>query len=326
MPTVNPPGSPVTVVYLTCRREPRFAWWARSLHRQTGGNYAGLRVVIVDFYAEAHREGDGWTAEQARARRAEFRELCPCPDYVHTTPIWNTWQGPHRLTREHWFAKADYLNAAVCYAPGDWLVSCDDLSVLMPGWLDAVREAVTRNNIVTCGAYRKVNCLAVMDGEVHGFRDHPTGIDRREARAGGRVIACRGNWMFGCSFAAPIDVLLRVNGWPQLSNGLGFEDSPNGLVIEKAGTAFVYDPRMMTWESEEDHHVGKPMVRSDYGQSPQDKSHAFLELANNTNRWTNFFGPEGLAGVRSRVLAGEPLPIIREPTHEWFTKRALSEL
>lgn len=326
---MNPPitSGPITLSFVTARRDPKAHWFFQSLHRETKGDYTGLRVVVVDFYAYGHREGDGWTDAQAEVRRAEFRELCSCPDYVHTSPIWNTWQGPHRLTREQWYAKADYLNAAVCFTPGDWLVNSDDLSVLMPGWLNAVRAAVTRNNVITCGAYRKVNNLAVRNGEVVGYTDHPSGLDRRW-RFGddARPVACRGSWMFG-NFAAPIDPILRINGWPQLSNGLGFEDSPTGNMLERASTGFVYDRRMLTWESEEDHHRDKPMVRSDYGQSPNDKSHDFLNRANAAPRWDNpGFGPEGLAGVRRRVLAGEPLPVMTEPTVEWFTQRKLADL
>lgn len=316
---------PVTISYVTARRDPKAHWFFQSLQRETRGDYTGLRVVVIDFYAEKHRDGEGWTTEQAQVRREEFRDLCKCPDYVHSSPIWNTWQGPHRLPHENWYAKADYLNAAICHTPGEWLVNCDDLSVLMPGWLKAAREAVSRNNVITCGAYRKVSCMAVRNGDVVGFVDHPSGMDRRWASGEDhRPVACRGSWMFG-NFAAPITILLHVNGWPQLSNGLGFEDSTHGNVLERAGGSFVYDRRLLTWESEEDHHREKPMVRSDYGQSPNDKSHAFLALANGTTRWDQF-GPEGLAGVRARVLRGEPLPIIREPTVDWYTNRNLADL
>lgn len=330
-----PTAPQISIAYLTCRRDPHFSWWAESLHRETGGDYTGIRIVVVDFYAEAHKPEDPWTAEQAQCRREGFAALFKGhkvdPEFVHSSPIWNPWQGPHRLTRENWFAKADYLNAAVALTPGDWLVSCDDLSVLMPGWLVAVREAVQAPGMITCGSYRKVACLAVRHGEVRGWRPLPNnaGTDIRWAEGNDHIpVSCNANRMYGCSFVAPIDLLLKVNGWPQMSNGLGFEDSPMGIVLGRAGAHFRYDRRMFTLESEEDHHIGPVMKRSDYGDSPNDKSHAFLALCKDRTltRFENYFGPEGLFGVRHRVLMGEPLPIIREPQHEWYTKRPLSEL
>ncbi len=332
MLSVKPPLAPLTIAYITARRDPKFRWWCDSLARETGGDYTGIRVVVIDFFAEALKHEDGWTADMAAVRREEFREACKCPDLVHSAPIWNPWQGPHRLTRENWFAKADYLNAAACLTPGEWMVSCDDLSVLMPGWLAAVREATERRGFVTCGAYRKVECLAVLRGNVVGFREREGGADIgvdprfKHTNAEAPIRRCAGGWMFGCSFVAPMDAILKVNGWPQLSNGLGFEDTPTGAMIERVGYQFCYDRRMMTWESEEDHHTGKQMVRSDYGQSPEDKSHAFLAMMNAASRNENLFGPEGLAGVRQRVLAGEPLPVIREPLVEFFTQRRLQDL
>jgi hypothetical protein len=250
----------LTVAYLTARRDPKISWFFDSLHREAKGDYRNIRVVVVDFWAERHAPEDNWTDADATVRRMEFRALCPCPNFVHSGPIWDTWQGPHRLTRENWFAKCNYLNAAVCLTPGDYFASVDDLSVLVPGWLDAAREAMAFEGIM-CGAYRKVKELDVKDGEIVHFSDHPSGHDPRWNYGSSTPTGCRGNRMFGCSFVAPVSAILKINGWPALlSNGHGFEDSCTGLVLERVGTPFRYDRRLLTFESEELHHVG-PVMR-----------------------------------------------------------------
>ncbi len=310
----------ISLIYVTARKEPCFHWWAQSLHRETRGDYTGLQVVVIDFYAEAHRDGEGWTAKEAEQRRRDFAYLCPCPNFIHSSPIWNPWQGPHRTTKDNWFAKADYLNAALCLAQGPFLASCDDLSVLSPGWLAAVINASEWAGI-TCGAYRKVKSLVVEDGEIKSFVDDPNGHDWRwAAGSDAGPVPCIGYRMYGCSFAGPIA------RFPQMTHGLGYEDSHTGAMLERNGVSFRYDRRMLTLESQEHHFIGKQMRREDPGVSPKDKSHAFVERAMGLRSWPNYFGEGGIAAVRAKVQAGEPLPIISEPALEWFTGTPLRDL
>jgi hypothetical protein len=108
---------------------------------------------------------------------------------------------------------------------------------------------------------------------------------------------------------------------------MGFEDVIAGIMLEKKGWDFSYDRRMMTFEDRDLHFVGPVMKRSDYGASPNDKSHALLNMAQQGNGWhPGFFGEEGIRGLRKRVLAGEPFPIMGIPEHEWFTGTPLRDL
>ncbi len=317
----------LTIACLTNRRDCRIKWFFDSLHRECGGDYSGLRVVVVDFFACGQKPQDEWTDYDALCRRAFFRELCGCHNFVHTPPIWDAWQGPYRLTRDNWSAKCNYLNAAVCLTPGDYMASVDDLSVLSPGWLKAARQAAEFDGI-TCGAYRKVKDMVVEDGVLVSFTDHPSGRDPRWDFGSSTPTTCRGNRMYGCTFVAPIRPLLEMNGWPAgLCNSHGFEDVTTGLVLARNGVRFLYDRNLMTYESEELHFKEKPFRREDYGKSPNDMSHAILAHCENpaTRRFDNF-GAEGLAGVRERVLSGQPLPVVSGPLYHWYTKTPLADL
>jgi glycosyltransferase involved in cell wall biosynthesis len=344
----------LTIAYFTSRKEPKIEWFFESLHRETGGKYDGIRIVIIDLH-NADRDiicgvpecgMDELKEELAEAPPSRSYALTWAPDVWHQPPKPTVWQGKHRLTKEDWFAASNARNTAICLAPDGWIAFVDDVSVLLPGWLARVREAMNHPKRITCGAYRKVKELVVEDGYVKSFADHPGGRDNRMAAvkcdyldkfALGPVVAmdrvslpvpCAGNWMYGCSLVAPVEAFLEINGYPEaLCDGMGFEDVIAGIMLEKKGYSFAYDPRMMTYESEELHHQMPVMKRSDYGVSPNDKSHAVLNAARNGHGWhPNYFGEEGIRGLRSRVLRGEPFPVVQIPAHEWFTRTPLSEL
>lgn len=306
----------LTIAYFTSRKEPKIEWFFESLAREAGPSIRDIRIVVVDHWHDNER----FLADSV---------VMAWPDFIHVQPKPTVWQGPHRLTKEDWFAASNARNTAICLATDGWIAFVDDVSVLLPGWLTRVREAMNHPKRITCGAYRKVNELVVEYGNVVSFTDHPGGHDNRMAHVSGPgPHPCGGNWMYGCSLAAPVEAFLEINGYPEaLCDGMGFEDVIAGIMLEKKGYSFAYDPRMMTYESEELHHQLPVMKRSDYGVSPNDKSHAVLFAARNGHGWhPNYFGEEGIRGLRARVLRGEPFPVVQIPQHEWFTKTPLSEL
>ncbi len=310
--------SHLCISYFTARKEPKIEWFFDSLHRETKGNYDGIKVVVVDF----------WKDERPVEELLHISCLADIP-VTHVTPKPSVWQGKSRLTKEDWFAASSARNTAICLAPDGWIAFVDDLSVLMPGWLNAVREATAGpTNRITCGAYGKLKDMVVENGELKSFTFHPAGVDVRARKDATGPVKCGGNWMFGCSLVAPVEAFLSINGFPEaLCDGLGFEDCIAGIMLAKKGYEFAYDQRMMTYESEELHAQLPIMKRSDYGVSPNDKSHKVLEIAQNGNGWhPNYFGEEGIRGLRKRVLAGEPFPIMKIPEHEWFLGTPLKDL
>jgi len=303
----------VTICYMTNREEPHIEWFLDSLHHQGfKEKIPDSQLVVVDFHC--------------LTRPKEFKDLMAKFNVIHVPPKPCVWQGPHRLTKDNWFAASNARNTALCLAPDGHIVYCDDLSVLMPGWVDAVAEA-SKTGLITLGAYRKVFELTVepVTGVVTHYKDNPAGYDNRNANS--TPASCAGNWLYGCSLCAPVERLIQVGGWPEaLCDGMGFEDCIMGIMLGNIGVHFQYHKGMMTWESEEGHHSNVVFKRKDFGNSPDDKSHAVLNTALRSKYHPNYFGDEGIAGLRKRVLAGEPFPVVGIPEHEWYTGTPLKFL
>jgi hypothetical protein len=330
----------LTIAYFTSRKNPAIHWFFDSLRRETSNNFTEITVLVIDFWMQPLPHLN-WTSENVEDRRVEIRgtflSFMPADSFqefhtrfVHVAPKSCVWQGVDKLTKVDWFAASNARNTAVCLAPDGWIAFVDDVSVLLPGWLKHVRFAMAGDQkTVTLGAYRKVKDLVVEDGKIVSFTDHPGGHDNRFAHGkDDEGLICGGNWLYGCSLAAPVQAFLDINGWPEAwCDGLSFEDCIAGCMLEKKGYTFRYVRSMMTFESEEMHNQLPVMKRSDYGVSPNDKSHAVLHMAKAGNGWhPNYFGEEGIAGLRRRVLAGDKFPIVQCPEHEWFTATPLCDL
>lgn len=305
-----------TISYITNRLEPKIEWFFGSLVKQGGGD---IGVNVIDFHADD---------EKRRIDVFELAQKYGIKLVRHITPKPSVWQGPNRLTKADYFAASNASNTAIAICPTDWIVFVDDLSVLRPGWLNCVKEAVARGGI-TCGAYRKVLELTVENGEVTHHKEHPLGIDAREKTVGSNVVVpCGGEWFFGCSFVAPIEALLKINGFDEDCDGMGMQDCIAGLMLKANGYSFVYDSRMMTWESEELHgQPGNVFHREDWGVSPNDKSHKILDLVYGGRKVApNYFGPFGLRQLRQSILEGNSFPAATVPQHEWFSGTPLRDL
>jgi glycosyltransferase involved in cell wall biosynthesis len=314
----------LTIAYITSRANSRITWFLDSLKKQ-GGFSSDVSVVVVDRVGNSMavieqllgvecsvpiKPEERWNGAFIRVTRPK-----PC-----------VWQGEHRLTKEDWFAASNARNTALCLALDGWIAYVDDLSVLLPTWLDAVKEAM-RENWLVCGAYKKVKNLVVEDGLVKSFEEFPGGIDARWNRGSdSKAVPIGGHEMFGCSCAMPVEALLQINGWPEVADGLGFEDCITGIVLNNAGYGFRYDRRMCTYESAEAHEEEPSLKKRDKGKSPLDKSHAVLRIAKQSKNWPNFFGPEGIRGLRQRVLDGEAFPIMGIPTRDWYDGALISEM
>lgn len=301
---------------MTCRKDPKFQWFEFSLSRQVGVHH--VQLVVVDF----------WKNERPIAVKANTYERV---DWVEPKP--NVWNGKHRLTKTNYFAAASARNTAIACARHDYIVFVDDLSVLMPGWLDRVLVA-QREGYVVCGSYKKVKNLLVKDGLAVSWDDFPPGVDSRWHQGSDtEVVPAGGSWLFGCSFGAPMEALLQINGLDELADtmGMGGEDYLCGIMLEKNGWKLKYDRRMFTLESEDHHHIEPPFKRVIKHKAPNSKfaevdaSHAILNMVKNGGRHVapNFFN---LRELRQRVLAGEPFPVSQIPEHDYFDGQAVREM
>jgi hypothetical protein len=294
-----------TIAYMTNRKSPRFKWFADHLANRG----CSAEILIIDFYAD---ERD--LSKYAYSRGLDARSHTPKP---------TVWQGKHRITKENHFAAANARNTAVCLAKHDYIVFADDLSVPGHYWLDRVREHA-RDKRVVFGAYAKLLGMEVIDGDLKGYEGYASNDHRLVQHP--QFGPTHGAWLYGCSFGLPIDVMLKINGMPEIADGMGYEDTVTGEAIVNNGIQVFFDPTMMTFESEEAHHEDKSFIRTDPGVSPNDKSHAFLNMCKGLKRFDNYFGPEGLAGLRARIQAGGEFPAVGIPEHEWFTGTPLRDL
>lgn len=319
---------PLTIAYMTCRKEPQFDWFFDSLGKQLLELDMMVRVVVVDYHSDS----------RTQLHFSTFSRVIQAGGYfVWTRPKPSVWQGGHRLTKEDWFAASNARNTALCYATDGWICYADDLSVLVPGWLQSVREAMA-SGYIALGAYKKVRDLVVENGEIKSFTEFPGGLDSRWNYGGERgSVSANGGMLYGCSVVMPVEALLEINGWPEdLCDGLSSEDYCCGIALQNAGYPFRYDRRMLTLESEEHHHIEPAFRRDDWhfenglpvrgGNGGGDKSHAALNIAKQSKYFPNSFGEGGIRALRQRILSGEPFPIPASPDREWFTGQLLSEL
>lgn len=333
----------LSLAYITARREPYFRWFVDSLCAQASADdLAQIQVIVVDgklwspdVRDDPHHPDGDWIRladpfyHDLDRRRALEEIVAGRFKYMHVPPIPSVWQGPFRVTSRDWWACCAARNTPLYFAPDGWLAYCDDVSVLCPGWLDVVKGAVAGNqSLITLGSYRKVHNLVVENGCVMS-QTEPVALDSRWGSGRDMInVQAAGSWLYGCSFVGPIEAFLSTNGWPSAwCDGLSFEDAIQGINLEKKGWSFAYSRRMHTIESEEAHQFDPPPIRSDYGVSPKDKSHAVLDAAMHGNGWHNNDLPEGgIRALREKALRTGLVPIMRNPIHEWYSKQPLATL
>lgn len=319
----------VAVVYLTCRLDPRFEWFADGLARQIGDEQ--VEVVVVDGKHTPERT----TQFEAHARgRFALRHVPAKP---------SPYAGPYRKTTRDYFAAASARNTGIIHTTAPYLVYADDLAVPMPGWWDEVRSAAATGSVIA-GAYQKHHEMVVEDGVLVSSRCEPSGIDSRWGQGNDRTsVPIGGAQLFGCSFGAPRALLLDVNGFDELCDTIGGEDWNLGVRVDWTGAPIRYSRRMLTIESEELHHLGTPPLRIDRTAPPSaylrrlsefgvrarqfegnwDSSHMILDILFGTRS----IQPQGNYYLLSTLDAARlEHTTKRFPRFHWFDRAALSEL
>lgn len=294
----------LTVVFVTARKSPCIGWFLDSLYRQqkTGDD---IKVIAVDLY---------------------HKGVVTSGNVTVTEPKPTVWQGNHRLTKENWWATSSALNTGICLCKTEWVAFQDDRAVLLPGWLDCIREAQSGKYAVF-GSYEKRHGMKVENGViVHG--GIVTGEDSRkkyvmEHRAGAAPTPAPGEWCFGCTLALPLEWMLQINGWDEMCDGLSMQDVCGGLMLANNGFDLRYDHRMAIVEDRTPDQCGDVMIRKDKGASPNDKSHALLAMLRGRKKAGHKFD---LRQVRNTILAGGDWPKPWGPTVDFWDSQPLSEM
>jgi hypothetical protein len=303
----------LTIAYTTARSEPMMEWFRDSLKNQLSNEESErVDIITVDLLA----------GEKTRWDKINPVRMC---SVTHCEPKPNVWQGAHRITKSQWWAKSNALNTAICLAKGEWFATIDDRSVLMPGWLSAIKRAM-RGEYAVCGSYEKRSGMTVENGAI----TNPgtlIGEDPRKKQVKsslwkivGDNYSGGGKW-FGCTNALPLEWALQVNGYDESCDGMRYEDTVFGGMLAENKCPVKYDPAMAIVE---DRTPGFDVtVKSmDKGVSPKDKSHALLKRVQGKKQATHHWN---LRESRERVLRGEPFPVPDQPTTDWFDGMRLED-
>ena len=293
---------PLTIIQITARDEPEIGWFLDSLIPQINGP---VRVIVVSTKA-------------THAKTNLFKIISPKP---------NVWQGACRLTREDWWGISNARNTGLCLCKTEWIAFLDDRCVVAPAWISAVEDAM-KGNYVLCGPYQKRTGMTVENGVIK-HAGIITGEDSRLAyirqhwKALSNPYPCGGEWTFGATLALPTEWALAVNGFEELCDGLGSEDTLFGTMLANNGYPIKYDTRFGVVEDRTPERSGPVMRRTDKGVSPNDKSHKILEVWKGAKRTKHQWD---LRQVRADVLAGKPFPIPTGPETDWYDGQPLSEM
>jgi len=294
----------LTLAFITSRKEPLIDWFFDSLKYQLHADEFPT-VIVVDALLES--------------RPLTFHE--PWIKTIHVLPKPTIWQGKYQITREPWWAKSNAMNTAICLCKTDWIAIVDDRCVLVPEWLQCVRDAI-EGNYAVCGRYEKRANLKVYNGEIVDYGEL-LGVDQRPEFT--EAVPTR-DW-YGGSCAIPLEWCLQVNGFPEdRCDGLGSEDSMFGVMLRNIGLQMKYDARMKIIEdrtpgeaydgalkrADKNVHLGQQaksweIVRSFYGQTTSGNSFDIRDM-------------------RARILNGEDW---RPPTAshlDWFDQQPISEM
>jgi len=305
----------ITIAYITCRDNPQFEWFASSFLRQTKGLGNDFEVIVIDSKKDTRPESFLKWIDTLNAR--------------HVFPKPTVWSGPHRLTKTDWWSASSVRNTALCLATGDYLVCVDDLSVLMPGYIDYVKMHASQKRAFA-GRYQKLKHVVVSDGLFISGVEFEAGFDTRFSKGMTNCVNLGGGVFYGASCGAPLDALLTINGWDEDCDSISGEDYIAGLMLEKNGCPIYYDPRIFHIESEELHHPpnNTTALRIDkkIGATTSSMTMLNMVLYGNRNKAPNYFGDKGIAELREQIQKGLPFPIMDNPKHHWPDSQLISSM
>jgi hypothetical protein len=256
-----------SIVYVTHRPNPRFDWFADSLAGQLGGERLAVEVIVVD-------------ARHSRERELEFARLVGDRFLLrHVAPKPTPYSGAYRKTGREYSTISSARNTGIVYASAPYIVFNDDSGALAEGWWQEVQGAAHRDYVIG-GSYENRTDLRVEDGQIDDPAPRPQAIDtpdtadaidsRWELGDDEALVQISGGRLFGCGLGAPRELLVAVNGFDELCDPVGGEDSNLGLRLEWSGARLFYSRRMRM--------VKDGMRHRDDEIVPLDRGHAARDL------------------------------------------------
>jgi len=295
----------LTVAFVTGRADPKLEWVVDELYEQAKPSDV-IDILVVDALCRSP------FALVPNARPAGcLRQGSGVKSVRVVDPKPNIWQGKHRITKCDWWGASSSRNTAFVYSEHDYIAFLDDRSHIGPKWLETVRRGERERASVIAGTYDKLENGVLTS-------------DTRRPHAPNGKINCGGGWLYGCTFALPLEWALNVGGFEEGCDGQGAEDYIFGLNLANAGYRIDFSVDLAV--RQERAEVSKEGVggagssgykRIDKGISPNDKSHA--ALARFGSRAHTEFTPD-LRHLRELAQRGEPMPI-PDPNYDyrdWF--------
>jgi glycosyltransferase involved in cell wall biosynthesis len=219
-----------------------FEWFIEPLRKSIADNNitTPIQIVVVDGFL--------YESSDKSARKEYFASRVGEIELTHVSPKPTRWQGEFRLTQDNYFAASNTRNTGACYAKYDYLVYVDDLGIISPTWLQAVINAMEKNEI-HCGAYKKIKTI-IYENLLYAGGDDTHGIDHRLNVYKNDISKCPGSHLYGSSFCLPKAVYFKINGQNEMCDGLSGEDYDFGIRLDKSGYSIYYNKLMLIHESE----------------------------------------------------------------------------
>lgn len=238
---------PVTIAYFTCRNDPKIEWFFNSLNRELKGDWSNIHILIIDYHFQF----------KPIERFEEFKKYYELytTNVKHISPKPSPVQGKYRVTQKNYFAASNARNTAFIHCKTPYIVCIDDLTVLKEGWFDVVNWG-NQYNYVLFGSYAKVKNLECnLDGSYKYDLDKVNLDSRYNSPLLDNNFATKvsGSWLYGCSFAMPLDMALDMDGFDEAADGQGAEDSYFGIRIGRVTNNIYYSKLMHTLEDDDLH-------------------------------------------------------------------------
>lgn len=244
----------LSIVYITCRREPMFEWFVETLISQYENKVVTDQIIFIDsFFCYDDKRGE----KLIKIVNERF-------NYTHTSAKPSIWRGEHKITRCNFFDASGTRNTGIILSENEHIVFVDDLSALSDGWLNYHRKAA-EDKIILCGAYDKVSDIVISNGSLTSYTrsncDH-----RLQKQASNEKIKIPGGWVFGQNVSFPFEFLERINGYDEFFARRGCEDCNLGIRLELAGYSdlMFYNKNCLIVEDEKMHWSGINEVDDTY--------------------------------------------------------------
>ena len=245
----------ISFIYITCRKYPKLEWFIDALYNQASEikfDINKIQIVIVD---------DVLQYDENNCRKDMINKIINNRfDYIHIPPKPSNIQGKYKLTKINYHACSIPRNTGICYAKHNYIAFIDDLSTLEESSFKEIIKCATSNIVVGFG-YKKVYNLSVINGKIITKTEHEGGIDSR-LKIGKNYRKISGSQLYGYN-AAPLSVILKVNGYDEFCNTMGGEDYHYGMRIDKLNIPIYFNGNVIFYESEEISNEENVFIRRD---------------------------------------------------------------